>query len=204
MILSDEDKKHITNSIKFLESKSEAELVAVVCEKSDDYAYFWLVTNLFLTFSISFFIASFANYALLDFLLLQVMIMSFLYFASVSFESQLLSLLPSFIKNRQASRYAKKIFNQLVATKTKSRVGMMFFVSTDERYVEILVDSGIEEKIEQKYWEDIVANFLKKVKQGKIADGYVQAIEECSGVLVEHFPVKTDDINELPDEVIEI
>lgn len=204
MILSVGDKEHIANTIKDLERKSEAELVAVISQKSGDYGFFWLVCNICITLIVSLFATIFTIYDPMTLLVLQIICLGFFYIFTLLFEKQLISFLPNFYKHKRASIYANKMFDRLGLRKTKSKVGIMFFVCSDEKYVEIVVDEGVKEKIDKVYWEGVVKNFIKSVKSGEFANGYVNAINECSEILIEKFPIRSDDINELPDEVIEI
>jgi putative membrane protein len=45
---------------------------------------------------------------------------------------------------------------------------------------------------------------LVEVKQERVGDGIVAAIERVGGVLTEHFPRTADDNNEIPDKLIEL
>lgn len=204
MYLSKEDKKDISNSIKHLEKHSEAELVAVMAEKSGEYDYAWLVIGFFLVVIVSIFAITDFTISNLNLLVIQMTCMASFLALSFFFEGFLIKALPNVYKHKKASIHANKLFNQLGITRTKSHIGIMFFVSVSERYVEIVVDEGVKEKIDKSYWENVVANFIKSVKKDEFAIGYIQAINECSEILTKNFPIKSDDKNELPDEVIEV
>ena len=68
----------------------------------------------------------------------------------------------------------------------------------------LLADSGIDEKIEQSKWQNIVNHVTAGVKQGNFSDHLVQAIRDCGSILAEHFPVKDDNTNELPNAIQEL
>jgi putative membrane protein len=42
------------------------------------------------------------------------------------------------------------------------------------------------------------------VREGRIADGFVAAIEAVADSLAAHFPRKSGDVNELPDRLVEL
>jgi putative membrane protein len=42
------------------------------------------------------------------------------------------------------------------------------------------------------------------MKHGRIADGFIAAIEQCGAVLAEHFPPGTLARDELPNQLVEI
>jgi putative membrane protein len=45
---------------------------------------------------------------------------------------------------------------------------------------------------------------LAEIRQGRLADGLIAAIERVGAVLAEHFPHQENDVNELPDRLIEV
>jgi putative membrane protein len=73
-----------------------------------------------------------------------------------------------------------------------------------EHRAEILADQAIAEKVEAEVWGDAMAAMLVEIKQGRIADGMIAAVDEVGKVLAEHFPRAQDDRNELPDRLIEL
>src|SRR6185295_9285374 len=113
-------------------------------------------------------------------------------------------LVPVAVRRRQASRLAREQFHALGLDRTRGRTGILLFVSVAERYVEILADRAIDEKVPAGTWKEIVAAFTRQVRGGKIADGFVGALTACGTLLVSHFPRAADDQNELPDVLIEL
>ena len=49
-----------------------------------------------------------------------------------------------------------------------------------------------------------MTGLLVDVKQGRVADGIVAAIERVGTVLSQHFPRSENDRNEIPDKLIEL
>jgi putative membrane protein len=49
-----------------------------------------------------------------------------------------------------------------------------------------------------------MAALIANVREGRPGDGIVAAIERVGVVLAEHFPRSLDDINEIPDKLIEL
>jgi len=72
--------------------------------------------------------------------------------------------------------------------------------------VEIIADGGISAKVTQAVWDNAVASLIAAIKDGRPADGFVSAIEQCGAVLAEHFPAVPGAVNpdELPDRLVEI
>lgn len=125
--------------------------------------------------------------------------------AVISQKSMIFSnFLPKSIKLKFTKILAKNKFKKLNLHHTKDRLGVMFFVSIKDKCVHILSDVGIKEKISDESWAEVVEEFIKFVKKDEFAKGYIQAIKRSSKMLVENFPIRKNDINELLDEVIEI
>jgi putative membrane protein len=86
--------------------------------------------------------------------------------------------------------------------KTREATGVLFFISLFERRVWVLADQGINEKISQESLQTYAADIAKGIKEGRAAEALCQEIRRAGTVLAEHFPVRDDDINELPDQVM--
>ena len=113
-------------------------------------------------------------------------------------------LIPKSVKRRRAARVARQQFLEQGVHRTEGRTGILIFVSVAEHYVEVLADSGINEKVEAGAWDSLVTAFVAKVKAGQVADGFLEAIATCDAVLAEHFPRPQGDKDELPNHLIEI
>jgi putative membrane protein len=85
---------------------------------------------------------------------------------------------------------------------TRDRTGILLFISLLEHRIEVLGDTGINEKVDTDEWVDVVLHIREGIRQGKLAEGLVEAIGMC-GKLLERGGVtlREDDINELPDKV---
>ena len=84
---------------------------------------------------------------------------------------------------------------------TREGAGLLIFVSAQERYVEILTDRGIAQKIADEQWQDIVSAFVQQVKRKQIAGGFIQCIQSCGRLLAEHYPAMQEK-NELPNKLV--
>ncbi len=203
-MLRPEDKRKISENIKFIESKSGAELVAVITEKSGDYQFFWLCLNLCLVLFISSIIAFFTFISTIMLLNIQILLFMIFFYIFYRFGDSLISYLPNYYIHKKASHFANNQFKKLGINATLTRQAVMFFVSEKEKYVEIIADEAICKKVDNSFWEDIVQDFILHVKKDEFAAGFIKAINSCGDVLIEKFPIKKDDENELSDEVIEL
>lgn len=203
MYLSENEKELISKEIELLESKSSAELVAVITKQSDNYNFETIFISLIFTTLISI-ISLFFELSAIKFFQIEVLSFLIFYFLFNKFNKTLLSFLPKQYKYQKAQEYAIHQFTSLGLNSTKTKQVIMFFVSLDEKYVKIVTDSAISSKIDNSYWQNIVDEFIKDVKRNEFANGYIKAIKACNEILIKEFPIKNDDINELPNEVIEL
>ena len=73
-----------------------------------------------------------------------------------------------------------------------------------ERRAEIIGDEAITSVTTPETWGEAMAALLVDVKAGRVADGIVAAIGEVGSVLTEHFSRSVEDVNEIPDKLIEL
>ena len=65
---------------------------------------------------------------------------------------------------------------------------MLFFVSLGERYVEVIADRNIHSRVAPDTWDRLVADFIDAVKAGRLAQGFITAVETCGDILEAHYP----------------
>jgi putative membrane protein len=203
-LLGEEDRHRIAAAIRDVERHTSGELVTVVAGASDGYAAFPLLVAAFLallTPAVAWIAAPDLDH--LDVYAIQLGV--FIVVAAAALWRPLrMRLVPSAVKRRQAGRLAREQFHALGLDQTRGRTGILLFVSVAERYVEVLADRAIDEKVPPGTWKEIVAAFTGQVRARKVADGFVGALTACGALLASHFPRAADDRNELPDVLIEL
>lgn len=96
---------------------------------------------------------------------------------------------------------AAYVFEKLEMHKTKLRNGVLFYLAVKDHKFAILGDGGINDKVEDDFWECTKETVISKLKEGLFADGLAEGIIRAGERLKEHFPYQEDDENELPDEI---
>ena len=202
--LSEADKQRIAEAIRDAEMKTSGELVTVIARSADTYLYIPILW------------ASIAALTLPAIVLLLTVDLQFplLYLLQIATFMGLallfrwnplkMRLIPKAIKNRRAGRLAWEQFFAQNLHLTQQRTGVLLFVSVAERYVEIIADKGINDIVKRNAWDDIVADFTKRVKSKEIPEGFLSAISACGKLLAESFPRPEGDVDELPNRLIEI
>jgi putative membrane protein len=71
-----------------------------------------------------------------------------------------------------------------------------------ERYAEILADAGIADRVDASLWRGIIRDLTGAIRDGRIADGLMAAVQRSGAILAEHAPPRPGDEDELPNKVI--
>ena len=96
---------------------------------------------------------------------------------------------------------AAYLFGKLAMHKTEKRNGVLFYLAVNNKKFAILGDAGINKVTPDDFWEDIKKNLLDYFKEEEFAKGLEKGIEMAGEQLKDHFPYRSDDINELSDEI---
>lgn len=214
--LNKDDMKKIGSAVKKAESKTSGEIATAIIKESYDYAIFELMFAViigFLYFVIMmFFVGNFeqllqgifwdysVHYLIMFYGFSTFIIITLFYFiGNISSIDRV--IVPRNIRNRKVQERATRYFMESGVYNTKDRTGILIFISLMEHRVELLADSGINQKIDDKKWQNIVDNIIKGIKQKEITSHLVESIDECGELLAKHFPIQVDDENELADDI---
>ncbi len=113
-----------------------------------------------------------------------------------------LAVTPGALKRKHAHRTALEQFLARELHTTRSRTGVLIFVALAERYCEVIADKGIADKVEQHFWNELIAAMIASIRAGRLGDGLVEAVERCGDILARHVPPSARNRNELPDHLI--
>ena len=204
MFLTNQEKQTISDAIRKAESQTSGEIVTVIARSADDYFYIptlWAGLLALLTPGVLMLSPVEIDFYVIYAIQVLVFVLATMLFRWTPLK---LALIPKAVKYRRASRLAHEQFIQQGLHQTENRNGLLLFVSVAERYVEIIADQGINDCVSSDTWQNIVNEFVGQVKQGKITEGFLKAIEQSANLLQTHFPAKTEDTNELPNHLIEL
>ncbi len=96
---------------------------------------------------------------------------------------------------------AATVFDRLGMARTRDRNGVLFFVGVRDRRFAVIGDVGIYDVVPRDFWSTVVARVELRLMEGRYADGLVEGVRMAGAALVEHFPPRPDDVNELPDDI---
>jgi putative membrane protein len=221
--LTQEDHDKVSTAIRDAESKSSAEIVAVVSELSDPYhdvALHWAVLALIavlawaaacptcLRWWMDLFLGGWRPEPTLRETLTLLMVLAVLKFTAVllilKYMPLRLALTPAATKTRRVRRRAVALFRTGAEQRTVGRTGVLIYLSMGERRAEIVGDEAITKVTTPETWGEAMAALVLEVKAGRPGDGIVAAVSRVGAVLSEHFPRSEADINEIPDKLIEL
>jgi putative membrane protein len=83
----------------------------------------------------------------------------------------------------------------------KDRSGILIFVSLAERYARIIADEKISARVPQSKWQAAIDALVSHMRDGRIADGFITAINACGNELAQHFPRTTASNEVRPDRI---
>ncbi len=97
--------------------------------------------------------------------------------------------------------HAAYVFNDLGMDQTKERNGVLLYVSVPGRKVAVVGDIGIHTKLGTEYWKCVLDVVLGHFRQDRFCEGLCKGVEMLGQKLQVHFPYRSDDRNELSDDV---
>lgn len=96
---------------------------------------------------------------------------------------------------------AAQVFSLLKLDQTADRNGVLFYLSYQDHKFAILGDSGINAVVKADFWDNIKVVMQTQFKNGNFTQGLCRGIEMAGIQLKDKFPYKSNDINELSDEI---
>lgn len=109
----------------------------------------------------------------------------------------------SFLKRKKPiGHLAEKEFYKLNMHNTRDKTGILLYLLLSERQFYILADKGIHEKVGDVTWDKVRDEIQQKFQNGKFTEGLIWGMERVGKILAEHFPIKSDDSNELSNKIV--
>lgn len=200
--LTSDDKQRIRDAIRAVEARTSGELVTVIAQESANYSHIPLLWAALVALLLP------APLLLTGLATAHIFELQWGAFIAVALLLQIppikMAVAPARIKRAYAQRLAREQFFAQGLHRTRERSGVLIFVSLAEHYVEVIADEGINARLAPGVWEKAVADFVREVKAGRVAQGFLRAVEDCGETLIAHFPRVETDVNELPDHLIEL
>lgn len=200
-IVNEVEALRVQSAITDAERATSGEIVAMITARSSSYAHVSILWAALAALAVPLPLIYWTWWPIQYIYLLQLVVFATLALL-LSWQPVRLRLVPAGMKKARAHRRAVEQFLAQNLHTTAGRTGVLIFVSVAERYVEILADTGIRERVPPSEWQGIVDNLTEAIRMGHAADGFVNAIGRIGQHLATHFPPGTVDPNELPNHLI--
>lgn len=201
-LISEADQTLIAQAIIDLERSSSGEIVPMLVAKSSEYVYFRSLFSFIISLPISLLIFSKLHFLVLTDLLFLTIILYFIFFYFFGFHFFLKFIIPKKVKIHKCKKQANFEFFNNGIYKTRDKTGIFIYISLLEKQVVVYGDEGINAKIKEDEWQNLVDIIIKSIKNKNITQGIIDGLKASNELLKQKFPIKTDDTNELPNKLI--
>jgi len=221
--LSEADRQKVGEAVTAAEGNTSGEIVTIVTEQSDGYwdvALAWSAFVAFLALAVlelapDFYLgmidrvmgwweSDWTPRAVLG-LALTIAATKFVAMTLLQLWKPLRFLLvPGPVRSARVHARALTCFRVGAERRTTGRTGILIYLSLREHRAEIIADEAIAAKVSPDEWGDAMHAMLGHIRDRRIADGMCAAVAKVGEVLGQHLPRADDDVNELPDRLIEV
>ena len=204
-----EEKDRIENAVAALEKESSGEIVVYFGKSSYDYLDVrWFVASFFGIVTMVVLLALYYLWLIpgwfdLPYQIGLIILFMLFGFLSVTFSTRLrVVLVNDKVAQHHVNQRTETIFLEEEIHLTRDRTGILIFISEAEHKVVVMADKGINKVVDQKDWDEVVGLIINGIKNKKIVEGIVEAIESCKKLLLDRgFVVREDDTDELSNEL---
>lgn len=200
MSISTHDRERIADAIRSAETKTSGEIVCVLAQTSSDTAALPVVIAAVIALALPWLLVSLTAMTVHRILVLQILVF-FALLILLCLPRIRVALIPRKARRAIAHRAAMAQFAMRGIARKKDRSGIMIFVSLAERYARIIADDGIAARVPQSDWQAAVNALVAHMRDGRIADGFITAINVCGNELAKHFPRTATSSDVLPDRI---
>ena len=101
-----------------------------------------------------------------------------------------------------AMERAQSYFYKLGMDKTAEHNGVLVYLAYKDKKFAIVGDKGINKLVPENFWEMTNVAMKAHFSSGQIAEGIIAGIALIGEQLAIYFPHRSDDINELSNEIV--
>ncbi len=103
--------------------------------------------------------------------------------------------------SKDAFDRALEVFQLLGMDKTELKNGVLIYLAIEDRTFVICGDEGINNVVENDFWDTTKEVMLNQFKKGDFKQGLIDGILLAGKELKTYFPWQEDDTNELSNEI---
>lgn len=94
-------------------------------------------------------------------------------------------------------------FQKLNMHQTALENGVLIYLAVEDKQFAIIGDQGINRKVPEDFWEVTKNKMLAHFKRNELVEGIIAGIQSAGEQLKHYFPVAQNDINELPNDLVQ-
>ncbi len=200
MSISNEDRERIGIAIRSAEAKTSGEIVCVLARTSTHATALPVILAAAAALATPWLLMAFTAMTVQRILSVQVIVFLVILIL-LSLPSLRVALMPRKMCRAIAHQMAMEQFITRGIAGNKDRAGILIFVSLAERYARIIADDEIASRVPQSAWQGAVDALISHMRDGRIADGFIVAIDACGDELAMHFPRAAGSHNVWPDRI---
>ena len=201
MSISAQDRERISAAIRAAEAKTSGEIVCVLAQTSSDATALPIFIAAVAALALPWLLVAFTAMPVHRILSLQVVVFVVAVGDALPAARAGRADAAAGAPRRRASRRHGAVHDRAASRAKQDRTGILIFVSLAERYARIIADEGIAARVPQSQWQAAVDALIAHMRDGRIADGFVAAIDPCGNELARHFPRTEASRDELPDRI---
>ena len=200
MDISAQDRERISRAIRAAEARTTGEIICVLARSSSDTPALPILVAAVAALALPWLLVAFTAMTVHGILLAQILVFSAL-LVILFLPRVRVALVPGKTRRAVAHRVAAEQFVARGIARKKDRSGILIFVSLAERYARIIADDGIAARVTQSEWQGAIDALVAHMRDGRIAEGFITAIDVCGNALAAHFPRNEASRDELPDRI---
>jgi putative membrane protein len=201
VLVTETDKIRVAEAITAAEAKTSGDIVAVIAPASASYMYAPFLWAALAALAVPFPFIFWTWWPIQHIYALQILVFAVLAVV-LMYPPLRLALVPKSVKHARAhQRAVEQFLAQDLYTNTQ-RTGVLIFVSTAERFAEILADSAIHQHVDGETWQRIVDDLTDWIAEREAGEGLVRAIGAVGEQLARHFPPGSEDGHGLTNHLI--
>lgn len=202
-MMSDADKARVVEAIRIVETQTSGEIFCVIAHASSGYRLVPIAWAALLALIVPLPLIYLTKLPVGVIYLVQLATFA-VAVAVMSIPAIRFRIVPQRAMNERAHIEAMRQFLAHGMHLTAQRTGVLIFVSVAEHYAEIIADEGIHSKVTPAVWQDAIEAAIAAIRDDRLGDGLVTAVERCGAVLSAQFPPGAINHDELPNKVVEM
>ncbi|MDP4004554.1 TPM domain-containing protein [Methylobacterium sp. NEAU K] len=200
-VLSPEACARLARAVSRAEAGTSGEIVVMISRRAGTYRSVVLLAALIAALILPWPLIALTGWSAASILLAQAALVAAILAASQN-ERLRLTLVPRRLRGARAREAGQRAFWCRGLNRTRSRTGVLLYLSLAERHAEIVTDLEVLRHIPPESWDGILADLVRALARGDVEGGLTAAVERVGTCLAEHLPAGPRDPDELPNRVI--